>query len=174
MSNHYQFSPLSSFFLPATTKTITHHHSSTVAPTTNNPILITCLYNTGLGLFALPGSATSSAAPFTSISSSTNALPPPPSRRMTKRLFTFKFEDEEDYNYLNNNKNGNFIWSKQSFGFRFETKKMKKGLLRLVESSSSSSLSSVSSSYSSVMEWASMEENELKALFGFSLKRTRV
>ncbi|KAL2548622.1 NADPH oxidase [Forsythia ovata] len=77
-------------------------------------------------------------------------------------LFTFRFEDEEDYNYLNNNRNRNFIWSQQSFGFGFETKKMKKGLLRSAGSSSSSSLSSVSSSCSSVMEWASMEENELK------------
>ncbi|CAA3021294.1 Hypothetical predicted protein [Olea europaea subsp. europaea] len=76
-------------------------------------------------------------------------------------LFTFRFEDDEDY--------GNVIWSQQSFGFGFETKKMKKGLLRSAGSSSSSSLSSVSSTCSSVMEWASMEENELKVLTGFSL-----
>ncbi|CAK9149201.1 unnamed protein product [Ilex paraguariensis] len=56
-----------------------------------------------------------------------------------------------------------------SCGFEFETKKMKKGLLRSAGSSTSSSLSSASLSYSSVMEWASMEENELKGPSGFSL-----
>ncbi|XP_022845267.1 uncharacterized protein LOC111368259 [Olea europaea var. sylvestris] len=81
-------------------------------------------------------------------------------------LFTFRFEDDEDFN---NNNMGNVIWSQQSFGFGFETKKMKKGLLRSAGSSSSSSLSSVSSSCSSVMEWASKEENELKVPSGFSL-----
>ncbi|KAL2548706.1 Plant protein of unknown function [Forsythia ovata] len=355
MSNHHHFSPLPSCFRPATTKTITHHHSSTAAPPpTNNPNLITCLYNTGLGLFALTWSRNlfsrslhlhflldncSSAAvkendkdlSFPSLPTSSfhllikpyifwhkqgskrldintksgksayifwdlsrakyGAGPEPqtgfyiaividgeivllvgdsakeaysktkarnPNRNQTmvvrrehvygnklyttkasfggkernisvdcrigddprlyiavdnKRvlqikhlkwkfrgnerievdgvnvqvswdvynwlfeedreegyaLFTFRFEDEEDYNYLNNNRNRNFIWSQQSFGFGFETKKMKKGLLRSAGSSSSSSLSSVSSSCSSVMEWASMEENELKVPSGFSL-----
>ncbi|KAL2506205.1 Uncharacterized protein Adt_21826 [Abeliophyllum distichum] len=173
MSNHHQFSPLPSFFLPTTTNTITHHHSSTAAPPTNNPNLITCLYNTGLGLFALTW--------FRNLFSRSHHLhflldnySSAAARRMTTRLFTFRFEDEEDYNYLNNNKNGNFIWFEQSLGFGFETKKMKKSLLRLAGSSTSSSLSSISSNYSSVMEWASMEENELNIRSGFSLKRTRV
>ncbi|KAL3497304.1 hypothetical protein ACH5RR_040036 [Cinchona calisaya] len=79
-------------------------------------------------------------------------------------LFMFKFEKLED-DYFNLEKNG--------FGFGFETNKMRKGLklLRSGRSSSSSSLSSAasSSSCSSVMEWASVEENELKGPSGFSL-----
>lgn len=90
-------------------------------------------------------------------------------------LFMFKFEklgleDEDDYfNSLDLEKNG---WShhQQTCGFGFETKKMKKGSkLRAGRSSSSSSLSSASSNCSSVMEWASVEENELKGPSGFSL-----
>ncbi|XP_004244888.1 uncharacterized protein [Solanum lycopersicum] len=80
-------------------------------------------------------------------------------------LYMFKFEksslDEEQFN--------NSMWSQQSCGFGFETKMMKKGVLRS-SSSSSSSLSSASSSCSSsVMEWASTEENEMKDPTGFSL-----
>lgn len=78
-------------------------------------------------------------------------------------LFMFKFERSSFDDQFNN---GVQIWSQQSCGFGFETKMMKKGVLR---SSSSSSLSSASSSCSSVMEWASMEENELKDPSGFSL-----
>nr|GMD40930.1 GPI-anchored protein like [Ipomoea batatas] len=86
-------------------------------------------------------------------------------------LFMFKFEkqsfrdvEEDDYlNHLTARKAVN------SCGFGFETKMMKKGLLRTARSSSSSSLSSASSSCSSVMEWASTEENELKGPPGFSL-----
>ncbi|XP_057959460.1 uncharacterized protein LOC131151954 [Malania oleifera] len=52
----------------------------------------------------------------------------------------------------------------------FERKKMKKSLMRSGRSSSSSSLSSASSGCSSsVMEWASMEEKQLKGPSGFSL-----
>ncbi|CAN4081482.1 unnamed protein product [Withania somnifera] len=78
-------------------------------------------------------------------------------------LFMFKFEKSSFDEQINN---GIQIWSQQSCGFRFETKMMKKGVLR---SSSSSSLSSASSSCSSVMEWASMEENELKDPSGYYL-----
>ncbi|CAK9183857.1 unnamed protein product [Ilex paraguariensis] len=89
-------------------------------------------------------------------------------------LFMFRFErlgfDDEDQYFNNlNDKNGMILLSQQSCGFEFETKKMKKGLLRTTRSSSSSSLSSASSSCSSVMEWASVEENELKGPSGFSL-----
>ncbi|XP_047306655.1 uncharacterized protein LOC124910076 [Impatiens glandulifera] len=89
-------------------------------------------------------------------------------------LFMFRFEkngfeeiEEEDKN------KSSLFWSQQSCGFGFEKMKMRKGLLRssaAARSSSSSSLSSASSSCSSVMEWASMEENELKGpSSGFSL-----
>ncbi|GFY96891.1 hypothetical protein Acr_11g0011970 [Actinidia rufa] len=94
-------------------------------------------------------------------------------------LFMFRFEkqgieEEEDnglsLNYLDDQKNGMVFWSQQSYGFGFEKKKMKKSLLRTAKSpSSSSSLSSASSGCSSVMEWASVEENELKDPCGFSL-----
>ncbi|XP_059642841.1 uncharacterized protein LOC132284729 [Cornus florida] len=93
-------------------------------------------------------------------------------------LFMFRFEktgldeDVEDDDYEMNHlkeKNGMALWSHQSCGFGFEKKKMKKGVLRSSRSSSSSSLSSASSGCSSVMEWASMEENELKGPSGFSL-----
>ncbi|MCD7463977.1 hypothetical protein HAX54_051863 [Datura stramonium] len=81
-------------------------------------------------------------------------------------LFMFKFEKSSYDEQLNN---GVQMWSQQSCGFGFETKMMKKGVLRSSRSSSSSSLSSASSSCSSVMEWASTEENELKGPSGFSL-----
>ncbi|KAK3005116.1 hypothetical protein RJ639_016506 [Escallonia herrerae] len=85
-------------------------------------------------------------------------------------LFMFKFEklgSEEDFEGLNS---GMVLWGQDSCGFGFERKKMKKGLLRpAARSSSSSSLSSASSNCSSVMEWASVEENELKGPSGFSL-----
>lgn len=101
-------------------------------------------------------------------------------------LFMFRFqqklgmEDEslsDDYNNNNSNseRNGMWLWSQsqQTHGFPigFETsKRMKKSLLWSGRSSSSSSLSSASSSCSSsVMEWASAEENELKGPAGFSL-----
>ncbi|KAG9153594.1 hypothetical protein Leryth_008535 [Lithospermum erythrorhizon] len=93
-------------------------------------------------------------------------------------LFTFRFDkkefaDDDDYfNHLHMNgkpsTNGMIQWSQQSFGLGFETKKMKKGLLKSGRSSTSSSFSSASSS-SSVMEWESLEENELKGPSGFSL-----
>ncbi|PHT40484.1 hypothetical protein CQW23_19338 [Capsicum baccatum] len=80
-------------------------------------------------------------------------------------LFMFKFEKSSfDDHHFNN---GIQMWSQQSCGFGFETKMMKKGVLR--STSSSSSLSSASSSCSSVMEWASTEENKLKGPSGFSL-----
>ncbi|KAA8525557.1 hypothetical protein F0562_007412 [Nyssa sinensis] len=89
-------------------------------------------------------------------------------------LFMFRFEqlgfeDEDELTHNLNDKNGMVLWSQQSCGFGFEKKKMKKSLLKTARSSSSSSLSSASSSCSSVMEWASMEENELKGPSGFSL-----
>ncbi|CAK9180466.1 unnamed protein product [Ilex paraguariensis] len=87
-------------------------------------------------------------------------------------LFMFRFaksEFEDEYFTHLNDRNRLILWSQQSCGFEFETKKMKKGLLRSAGSSTSSSLSSASSSCSSVMEWASMEENELKGPSGFSL-----
>ncbi|KAG9156000.1 hypothetical protein Leryth_012072 [Lithospermum erythrorhizon] len=87
-------------------------------------------------------------------------------------LFTFRFDKKgfvDEDNYFNNlHNNGMIQWSQQSFGLGFETKKMKKGLLKSGRSSTSSSFSSASSS-SSVMEWASLEENELKGPSGFSL-----
>ncbi|KAL2903300.1 High affinity cAMP-specific and IBMX-insensitive 3' 5'-cyclic phosphodiesterase 8A, partial [Bienertia sinuspersici] len=48
-------------------------------------------------------------------------------------------------------------------------KKMKNKLLVKTRSSSSSSISSASSGSSFVLEWESVEENELKGLNGFSL-----
>ncbi|KAF7138348.1 hypothetical protein RHSIM_Rhsim07G0162600 [Rhododendron simsii] len=80
-------------------------------------------------------------------------------------LFMFRFDEERDHGvgYLNE-RNGGLFWSQQSScGFGFEKKKMKKSLLRGTRSSSSSSsLSSASSGCGSVMEWESVEENELK------------
>ncbi|XAR71025.1 hypothetical protein NMG60_11028105 [Bertholletia excelsa] len=91
-------------------------------------------------------------------------------------LFMFKFEklgfdEEEDYlNQFNEkNNNGMVLWAQQSCGFGFEKKKMKKSHLRTARSTSSSSLSSASSGCSSVMEWASVEETELKGPSEFSL-----
>lgn len=58
------------------------------------------------------------------------------------------------------------------FGLAFEAKKMKKsGMLGTARSSASSSSFSLSSASScgSVMEWESVEENELKGPSGFSL-----
>ncbi|VFQ84794.1 unnamed protein product [Cuscuta campestris] len=79
-------------------------------------------------------------------------------------LFMFRFEEEGECHSRAAGKAAN------SCGFGFETKMMKKGLLRTARSSSTSaSLSSASSSCSSVMEWASTEENELKGPTGFSL-----
>lgn len=87
-------------------------------------------------------------------------------------LFMFRFDEERDHGvgYLNE-RNGGLFWSQQSScGFGFEKKKMKKSLLRGTRSSSSSSsLSSASSGCGSVMEWESVEENELKDPSGFSL-----
>ncbi|KAA8521665.1 hypothetical protein F0562_012345 [Nyssa sinensis] len=90
-------------------------------------------------------------------------------------LFTFRFEklgfeDEDELTHNLNDENGMVLWSQQScgFGFGFEKEKMKKRTTRSA-TSSSSSLSSASSSCSSVMEWESMEENELKGPSGFSL-----
>ncbi|CAH9084077.1 unnamed protein product [Cuscuta epithymum] len=79
-------------------------------------------------------------------------------------LFMFKFENEDDGG--DHSRAGKAV---KSCGFGFETKMMKKGLLRTARSSSSTSLSSASSSCSSVIEWASTEENELKGPTGFSL-----
>ncbi|XP_023747049.1 uncharacterized protein LOC111895180 [Lactuca sativa] len=91
-------------------------------------------------------------------------------------LFMFRFEKSgfdyhEDDKYLSRlNASGSGISGMGSgFGFGFEMKKMKKGMLKRVKSSSSSSLSSASSGCGSVMEWESVEENELKGPSGFSL-----
>ncbi|XP_021739436.1 uncharacterized protein LOC110705809 [Chenopodium quinoa] len=102
-------------------------------------------------------------------------------------LFTFRFEKnngedealkqsingggggklEERESYSGSNKG--VIWSQDSCGLNYERKRMKKKLLVKTRSSSSSSLSSVSSGSSSVLEWESVEENELKGPTGFSL-----
>ncbi|KAL7181807.1 hypothetical protein ACSBR1_040667 [Camellia fascicularis] len=93
-------------------------------------------------------------------------------------LFMFRFEklgfEDKEEEQDHDDDDGEFkrlnMWSQQSCGFGFEKKKMKKGLLRTAKSSSSSSSSlSSASSCSSVMEWASVEENELKDPSGFSL-----
>ncbi|KAF5936286.1 hypothetical protein HYC85_027415 [Camellia sinensis] len=95
-------------------------------------------------------------------------------------LFMFKFEklgfddDEEEEDDEINQSNEMNGWSQQSCGFGFEKQKMmRKSLLRTARSSLSSSSSSVSSASSSgcssVMEWASVEENELTSPCGFSL-----
>lgn len=91
-------------------------------------------------------------------------------------LFMFRFEKSgfdyhEDDKYLARlNASGSGIGNGSGFGFGFEMKKMKKGILKRAKSSStSSSLSSASSGCGSVMEWESVEENELKGPSGFSL-----
>ncbi|GAB2284948.1 hypothetical protein Dimus_019403 [Dionaea muscipula] len=102
-------------------------------------------------------------------------------------LFTFRFEkkalfeeedEEEDAIAEAQGRRGSgsgtylsqrMFWSNDSCGLNFERKKMKKKLLMKTRSSSSSSLSSASSGCSSVMEWESVEENELKGPPGFSL-----
>jgi hypothetical protein len=83
-------------------------------------------------------------------------------------LFMFRFEKSSGFDH---EERENHFWSQHSScGFGFEKKKMKKSLLRGTRSSSSSSsLSSASSGCSSVMEWESVEENELKDPSGFSL-----
>ncbi|KAL2939962.1 Elongation factor G 2 [Bienertia sinuspersici] len=96
-------------------------------------------------------------------------------------LFTFRFEKQgnesmqlqECFDYDNNGGNNTpkkgVIWSQDSCGLNYERKKMKKKLLVKTRSSSSSSISSASSGSSSVLEWESVEENELKGPTGFSL-----
>ncbi|KVH90252.1 uncharacterized protein LOC112521710 [Cynara cardunculus var. scolymus] len=91
-------------------------------------------------------------------------------------LFMFRFEKSgfdyhEDDKYLARlNASGSSISGTGSgFGFGLEMKKMKKGMLKRAKSSSSSSMSSASSGCGSVMEWESVEENELKGPSGFSL-----
>lgn len=92
-------------------------------------------------------------------------------------LFMFRFEKSgfdyhEDDKYLARlNASGSGLMGFGSgLGFGLEKRKMKKGMLRTAAgSSSSSSLSSASSGCGSVMEWESVEENELKGPSGFSL-----
>ncbi|KVH96460.1 uncharacterized protein LOC112528375 [Cynara cardunculus var. scolymus] len=92
-------------------------------------------------------------------------------------LFMFRFEKSgfdyhEDDKYLArlNASGSGLIGLGSGFGFGFEKKKMQKGMSRTAAgSSSSSSLSSLSSGCGSVMEWESVEENELKTPSGFSL-----
>ena len=92
-------------------------------------------------------------------------------------VFMFRFEklgfEEEDDDLQQqpphlNEKNGMGLCG---FGMNgIERKKMKKSLLKTARSSSSSSISSASSGCSSsVMEWASTEEMELKSPSEFSL-----
>ncbi|CAO2825873.1 unnamed protein product [Amaranthus hypochondriacus] len=96
-------------------------------------------------------------------------------------LFTFRFEKENNEeqkvkkNYQNyGGQNGNnddkkgVIWSQDACGLNYERKKLKKKLLVKTISACSSSISSTSSS-SSILEWESVEENELKCPNGFSL-----
>ncbi|KAK1429672.1 hypothetical protein QVD17_11886 [Tagetes erecta] len=91
-------------------------------------------------------------------------------------LFMFRFEKsgfdyhEDDKLLARLNASGSSNCTTGSgFGFGFEMKKMKKEKLKRAKSSSSSSLSSASSGCGSVMEWESVEENELKGPSGFSL-----
>ncbi|GMH12476.1 hypothetical protein Nepgr_014317 [Nepenthes gracilis] len=87
-------------------------------------------------------------------------------------LFTFRFEEKASFfggGERGNNLRERIFWPNDSCGLNFEKKKMKKSLLTKTRSSSASSLSSASSGCSSVMEWESMEENELKGPTGFSL-----
>ncbi|KAI3716711.1 hypothetical protein L1987_67778 [Smallanthus sonchifolius] len=84
-------------------------------------------------------------------------------------LFMFRFE-KSGFDYHEDDKLLTRLNAAGSgFGFGFEMRKMKKGLLKRAKSSSSSSLSSASSGCGSVMEWESVEENELKGPSGFSL-----
>ncbi|GMH10870.1 hypothetical protein Nepgr_012711 [Nepenthes gracilis] len=85
-------------------------------------------------------------------------------------LFTFSFEKKAlifEGGSGGNDLTERMFWSDDSCGLNFEMKKMKKRLL--MKTKSSSSLSSASSGCSSVMEWESVEENELKGPNGFSL-----
>ncbi|KAF5819204.1 hypothetical protein HanRHA438_Chr02g0086431 [Helianthus annuus] len=93
-------------------------------------------------------------------------------------LFMFRFEksgfdyheDDKLLARLNASGPGSGIsGSGSGFGFGFEMRKMKKGMLKRAKSSSDSSLSSASSGCGSIMEWESVEENELKGPSGFSL-----
>lgn len=103
-------------------------------------------------------------------------------------LFTFRFEkqgndndgggvdgeewEERERERESSNKSSSkkgIIWSQDSCGLNYERKKMKKKLMVKTRSSSSSSISSASSGSSSVLEWESVEENELKGPTGFSL-----
>lgn len=101
-------------------------------------------------------------------------------------LFTFRFEKQgndndgggvdgeewEERERESSNKSSSkkgVIWSQDSCGLNYERKKMKKKLMVKTRSSSSSSISSASSGSSSVLEWESVEENELKGPTGFSL-----
>lgn len=88
-------------------------------------------------------------------------------------VFVFRFEkDAEEAENLvvggNCKPKGMILWQPFGLGMKgSQKKKMKKSLLKTRSSSSSSSASSAGSS--SVMEWASMEENELQSSAGFSL-----
>lgn len=100
-------------------------------------------------------------------------------------LFTFRFEkqgnDEDDNEERETEEEGrrrekegtSVMWSEDSCGLNYERKKMKKKLMVKTRSpslSSNSLSSSVSSGgSSSVLEWESVEENELKGPTGFSL-----
>ncbi|GMG98959.1 hypothetical protein Nepgr_000799 [Nepenthes gracilis] len=86
-----------------------------------------------------------------------------------KTLFSDEEEGEEEKRERGNASTERLSGSDDSCGLNFERKKMKKRLLMKTRSSSSSSLSSSSSGCSSVMEWESVEENELKGPTGFSL-----
>ncbi|KAL1829344.1 hypothetical protein ACET3Z_007756 [Daucus carota] len=82
-------------------------------------------------------------------------------------LFMFKFEK---LGFSDDDDDSSSLWSqqRQSCGIGYEARKLKKGVLTSSTSScSSSSLSSASSN--SVMEWESIEENQLKLPSGFSL-----
>lgn len=90
-------------------------------------------------------------------------------------LFMFRFEKyvfgngEHDGLSHSNFRNSLLLESQHSCGLGFEKKKMKKRKMTSARSASSSSLSSASSVCSSVMEWESVEENELKGPSDFSL-----
>ncbi|KAF9613656.1 hypothetical protein IFM89_009544 [Coptis chinensis] len=94
-------------------------------------------------------------------------------------MFRFEemgFEEEGGETELKLKQNGEMICWQQQQGYNgylgmngFERKKLKRSSFKTRSSSSSSMSSASSGSSSSIMEWASKEENELQSQSGFSL-----
>ncbi|KAF5191782.1 Duf868 family protein [Thalictrum thalictroides] len=92
-------------------------------------------------------------------------------------VFMFRFEQMGFETELNQKQNGEMVcWQQQPQGYSgylgmngFEKKKLKRSSFKTRSSSSSSISSGSSGSSSSIMEWASKEENELHSQSGFSL-----